>query len=157
MKKSTILSAICIQLLVFTSNCNTTKKSKDKAILFTDLHKLEKIISLPAKPISCEWQTGAYGSGQDWWIAAILQFRQEDRPRFLTQPSKREWIDVPNGLKFDNSFSFLKQFSNAPQESVGVRFESETFSISPYVSSPLLNGKATELPNSKVFIVLWTQ
>ena len=146
-------------LVIFLMSCNNPSEEQKKvAEMNTDIVALQRFISLPAKIISGEWQTGEFAPGRDWWLAAVLKIEAGDLSKFLLGSSHKELVEIPSGLQLVSSFAALKAFPGAGIGGAKQHaFIVEVYPVTPYQSSPLLNGKAVELAKDKIFILLWTQ
>lgn len=149
---------VFILFIQFLIGCDDrSNQQEQKVTMNTDIVKLRRFINLPAQVNSCEWQTGEFAPGGDWWLAATLNIDAGDISKFLQAPPKKERIEIPPALKLDSSFSALASYPNAvASESKGLSFIAEVYPVTPYESSPLLNGKAIKLSENIVFILLWT-
>ena len=146
-------------LVIFLMGChNPSEEQKKVAEMNTDIVALQRFISLPAKIGSSEWQTGEFAPGGDWWLAAVLKIDSDDSSKFLLGSPNKELVEMPSGLQLVSSFAALKAFPSAGISGAKQHaFIAEVYPITPYQSSPLLNGKAVKLANDTIFILLWTQ
>jgi len=124
----------------------------------TDIDSLKRLIHLPANVERCEWQTGTRSPhGDDWWLAAVLEVNSDQLPAFLPGTGTREFFETPPGLELVSSFAALRLLPDAhPSESGGIALIVDTYGVSPYTSSPLLDGRAIKLSANQVFVTLWT-
>ncbi|MEI2697704.1 MAG: hypothetical protein V9E94_04940 [Microthrixaceae bacterium] len=146
-------------LVFFLMGCgNPSEEQKKVAEMNTDIVALQRFIKLPAKVVSSEWQTGEFAPGRDWWLAAVLKIDPSDLSKFLPGSSNKELVEMPLGLQLDSSFAALNAFSDAGVSKTKQHsFIAEVYPVTPYQSSPLLNGKSVKLADDTVFVLLWTQ
>jgi hypothetical protein len=124
----------------------------------TDIIELKRLIELPGEVAACEWQTGEFAPSADWWITAVLQVDENDIGAFLQGPENEEYIQTPPGMSLTSSFAELKNLRDAQlNESGQLSAIAVTYSVGPFASSPLLNGKAVRLGDDKVLVMLWTR
>lgn len=149
---------ICFLVLQYLIGCDSHSDPQEKkAVMNTDLVALQRLIKLPADVESCEWQTGEFVPGGDWWLAATLRIRSDDLSKFLPGQPNRELVELPSTLRFDSSFAALKSVpSTGVAGSNRISFIADVYPVTPYESSPLLNGKAIKLSEHVVFVLLWT-
>lgn len=148
----------CFLVLLLTSCGNPSEEQRKVAEMNNDISALQRFINLPAKVVSGEWQTSEFASGRDWWLAAVLKIEAGDLPKFLQGSPGRDLVDMPPGLQLTSSFGALKSFPDAGAgRTQRHSFVAEVYPITPYQSSPLLNGKAVKLADDTVFVLLWTQ
>ncbi|MBK8509176.1 MAG: hypothetical protein V9G63_02385 [Candidatus Competibacter sp.] len=149
--------ACCLVFLL--AGCGDPSEDQNEVTgMNTDILALQRLISLPAKVVSGEWQTGEFAPGRDWWLAAVLKIDAVDLPKFLLGTPDKGLVEMPPGLQLDSSFGALKSFPDAGAgRSQRHSFIAEIYPVSPYQSSPLLNGKAIKLADDTVFVLLWTQ
>lgn len=149
---------MCFFVIQCLIGCNNASNNQEKiAEMNTDIIALKRFVKLPADVESCEWQTGEFAPGGDWWLAAVLSVKAEDLSKFLPEPSNQELVEIPPTLKLNSSFAVLKSFPSA--NVVGsdrTSFITEVYPVTPYENSPLLNGKTIKLSDRVVFILLWT-
>ena len=122
-----------------------------------DVIALQRLIKLPADVDACEWQTGEFAPGGDWWLAATFKVKAEDLSKFLLDSPNKELVEIPSRLQLDSSFAALKSLPSAGiAGSNSISFIAEVYPVTPYESSPLLNGKVIKLSDRTIFILLWT-
>lgn len=123
----------------------------------TDIVALKRFINLPAEIVSGEWQTGEFAPGGDWWLAAVLKIKADDRSKFLVEPPEQQWVELPASLQLVSAFAALKSLPSASvADSQRLSFITPVYPVTPYESSPLLQGKALKLAEDTVFILLST-
>jgi hypothetical protein len=145
--------------ITFFTGCNNNNQSQEQLTkMKTDMTELARFISLPEGVIHGEWQTGEYPTGNDWWLAVTLNFDEKNTSSFLKDPEGKELIETPNSLVLESSFAALKSLSGTvvDKEQGILRLLTNTYSVSPYISSPLNNGKVIKLSDTQVMVYLWT-
>ena len=143
----------------FTSSCSNNSRELDRKIIIrSSINELKKFINLPADVERCEWQTGSSAPhGGDWWLAAVLQVEEEKIPEFLRGIGTEELFETPPGLELTSSFAALKSIAGAQlTKSKHISLVTKTYGAAPYLSSPLLHGKAISLAANQVLVILWT-
>lgn len=151
--------SVVLPAIICAAGCtDNSGRTVEETKLNTDLEGLKRLINLPGGVKSCEWQTGQRAAhGGDWWVAAVLDIDSEKIADFLQGPGVKEVFETPPGLELVSSFAALKSLPEVQLlEPVGIRLLIDTFSVTPYANSPLLNGKAVGLSPSQILVVLWT-
>ncbi|MBL8260173.1 MAG: hypothetical protein JNM60_10230 [Candidatus Competibacteraceae bacterium] len=149
---------VCFLVFLLAGCGNPSEEQKKVAEINTDIVVLQRFISLPAKIVSGEWQTGEFAPGRDWWLAAVLKIEAGDLSKFLPGSPDKGLVEMPPGLQLTSSFGALKSFPDAGASKTQQHsFIAEVYPVTPYQSSPLLSGKAVKLADETVFVLLWTQ
>jgi len=150
-----LIYLIALQCLM---SCDSHSDNQEKkAVMNSDVVALQRFIKLPADVDSCEWQTGEFAPGGDWWLAATFKVKTEELSKFLLEPPNKELVEIPSTLQFEASFAELKSLPSAGiAGSNSISFIADVYPVTPYESSPLLNGKVIKLSDHTVFILLWT-
>lgn len=159
MKKACNRWGWLLYCLVFLSmSCGGHAEQPEKGTeMKTDIVALKRFINLPAEIVSGEWQTGEFAPGGDWWLAAVLKIKADDRSKFLVEPPEQQWVELPASLQLVSAFAALKSLPSASvADSQRLSFITPVYPVTPYESSPLLQGKALKLAEDTVFILLST-
>jgi hypothetical protein len=144
-------------LIAYITGCGNNQRKEQAVKMKTDITELSRLMNLPGKVDTCEWQTGDYPSGRDWWVVAILNIDGQSESLFLQGSGNEEYIETPPALQLDSSFAALKSM---PGAQIGakdvVRIVTKTYSATPYLSPPLNNGKVIRLSDNQILVFLWT-
>lgn len=127
------------------------------AIIKTDRSMLSRLIRLPDSVTSVAWQSGKQPSGNDWWLAAYLEFSPDDMPGYSPSTSTPETFTLPVEFSFEPPFDRLNQLTRLTDPTyITPSFVARTISTEPFEDSPLLNGIAVKFDDSAIFIFLFT-
>jgi len=155
--------ALTIGLVVNLLGCgpSTQDAHTDKTELptvNTDLELLRKFVPVPDSAFRAGWQTGKQPSGNDWWLAAYIEYSGGSMPDYLPAVTTPEMFTLPKEFSFEPPFDQLEQLAKmSDADSEQPTFLAETLSTKPFEDAPLLDGIAVKMNDSSVFIYLFTK
>ena len=128
-----------------------------KTNMNTDVSALKRFINLPTEVSACSWQTEKFPRGNDWWFCAVLEFDGANANQFFVAPTTEVKIDFPASLELTPPFDSISSLKGFGQDDKGAWCVAESWSMTPFESSPLLNGHVIKIGDNKAIVYAWTQ
>jgi len=132
----------------------------------TDVEALNKLITLPVRPVSVVWRRQIRGAANsrvpgptDWYLEALLTFDPDDVKRVADEAKTAEKPrDIGSIDGIDWLPSEVRQNFDAEPNSAKYKVKGEVYAASAFAKPPLSQGYLVRLgETSQFFLKLYTQ
>jgi len=130
----------------------------------TDIDQLAKFINLPSQPVAVSWSTADIGLANerspgpdDWGLVALLEFEKDDLLKMINASAPSNNHQIPKEMLVPWLIALEKKHFDKTSDDQFLQFTGKTYSAEVFAKSPLINGSAFIIGDTKVLVYMYTK